>query len=84
MCIRDSCNTVPGYLKSSFLPVWALFGSYKAYFRQVGIHHLFMHTLHSIHKLPTDTITRMLMCTLVHIVDVGATLLNFVLIDYIM
>ena len=42
-----------------------------------------MHTLHGIHMLLTDTpITCMLMCTLVHIVDVRATLLNFVMIEH--
>ena len=42
-----------------------------------------MHTLHSIHMLIMLMITRMLMCTLVHIVDVHATLQNFVMIEYI-
>ena len=46
---------------------------------------LCMHTIHGIHMLLTDTITPcMLMCTLVHIVDVRATLLNFVMIEYMM
>jgi len=43
-----------------------------------------MHTLHGIHMLLTDTITRMLMCTLVHIVVVRAILLDFAMIDYIL
>ena len=43
-------------------------------------------TLHSIHMLLTvTTITPcMLMCTLVHIVDVRATLLDFAMIVYMM
>ena len=45
--------------------------------------HLCMHTNHGIHMLLTFTLTTlcMLMCTLVHIVDVRATLLNFALIE---
>ena len=44
-----------------------------------------MYTHHGIHMLPTvTTITCMLMCTLVHIVVVRATLLGFAMIEYIM
>ena len=48
--------------------------------------HLYMHTIHGIHMIRTFTpITQcMFMCTLVHIVDVRATLLNFVLIVYML
>ena len=40
--------------------------------------HICMHTIHGIHM-----ILCMPMCTLVHIVDVRATLQNFVMIEYI-
>ena len=44
-----------------------------------------MHTIHGIHMLRTFMYTTlcMLMCTLVHIVDVRATLLSFAMIVYI-
>ena len=47
---------------------------------------LCMHTNHGIHILSTFTlITRcMLICTHVHIVDVRATLLSFIMIEYMM
>ena len=43
-----------------------------------------MHTNHGIHMLLTYTLITqcMLMCTLVHIVDVRATFQNFVMIRY--
>ena len=45
-----------------------------------------MHTIHGIHMLImlTHMIQSMLMCTLVHIVDVRDTLQSFVIIEYIM
>ena len=45
-----------------------------------------MHSNHGIHMLLTFTLITlcMLMCTLVHIVDVRATLLNFAMIRYMM
>ena len=44
-----------------------------------------MHTNDGIHMLLTFTLITlcMLMCTYVHIVDVRATLVNFVMIEYI-
>ena len=48
------------------------------------MHHMFMHTIHSIYMLLmlTHITLCMLMCTLVHIVDVRATLQNSVMIEY--
>ena len=39
-CTEKLCNTTPGTWKSRFLPIWAQFGSYKAYFRPIGIERL--------------------------------------------
>ena len=47
------------------------------------MHHMFMHAIHGVHMLTHMTLG-MLMCTLVHIVDVRATLQSFVMIEYIM
>ena len=56
----------------------------ESLFRKNKFHLLCLYTLHGIHMLLTHTPIPlcMLMCTLVHIVDVRATLLNFVLIVY--
>ena len=46
--------------------------------------HLCMHTIHGIHMLRMFMYTTrcMLLCTLVHIVDVRATLINFATVSY--
>ena len=50
------------------------------------MHLIFMHTIHGIHMLHmfTHITLFMLMCTLVHIVNIRATLQDFVMIEYIM